>query len=105
MSDAVITCRALARSYAGIGPPVEVLASVELEVMAGESIAIVGASGSGKSTLLHLMGGLDRASGGQVLINGHDPAGMSDSNLCAMRNEVLGFVYQFHHLLPEFTAL
>ncbi|MDH5485369.1 MAG: ATP-binding cassette domain-containing protein, partial [Gammaproteobacteria bacterium] len=86
------------------GTQLHVLKDINLAVHAGEKIAIVGASGSGKSTLLHLMGGLDAPSSGQVLINDNDVSKMSESARCRLRNNNLGFIYQFHHLLPEFTA-
>jgi lipoprotein-releasing system ATP-binding protein len=112
MSDlhaaAVLTATALVRRYheggAG-GPDVTVLRGVDLTIRRGEVVAIVGASGSGKSTLLHLLGGLDAPSSGTVELMGRRLAGMNAAELGAWRNQHLGFIYQFHHLLPEFTAL
>lgn len=106
MSDqAVIQCSRLNKRYQDVGETVEVLRDVELTIARGEQVAIVGASGSGKSTLLQLLGGLDRPSEGTVLIAGQDVASLSDSALGRLRNRTLGFVYQFHHLMSEFTAL
>ncbi|RLA19846.1 MAG: lipoprotein-releasing ABC transporter ATP-binding protein LolD [Gammaproteobacteria bacterium] len=106
MSDQqIIVCRALCKHYGQDDLDVEVLKNVNFSIGTGESVAIMGASGSGKSTLLHLLGGLDKPTSGDVLVDGHLLSGLSESAQSHLRNRVLGFVYQFHHLLGEFSLL
>ena len=101
----VLDCRSLNKSFIEGGRKLEVLRDVNLEILAGDLVAIIGASGSGKTTLLQLLGGLDQPSSGQVVIMGHDVATLGERQRGLLRNQSIGFVYQFHHLLPEFSAL
>lgn len=105
MSDFVVECSALAKSFTDGASHVQVLQHVDLQVKPGELIAIVGNSGLGKSTLLHLLAGLDKPTSGSVIVDGKHLAKLSEHGKCRLRNHAMGFVYQFHHLLPEFTAL
>lgn len=102
---AAIEVEGLVKSYREGSRVTPVLKGVTLTVMPGETVAVVGSSGAGKSTLLHCIGGLDDADGGRILVDGVDIARMSEKKRGELRNRRLGFVYQFHHLLPEFTAL
>lgn len=104
-SQAVLQCQQLSRSFEEGDHRVEVLQQVDLTLQQGEKVAIVGASGSGKSTLLHLLGGLDRPTTGEIWIGGQALSKLSENRKSALRNHHLGFIYQFHHLLPEFSAL
>lgn len=101
----LMECRQLSRSYQDGDRQLQVLQNIDLSIASGEMLAIVGSSGSGKSTLLHCMGGLDKPSSGQVLFKGEAIQDWRANQLADWRNQHLGFIYQFHHLLPEFTAL
>lgn len=106
MSEAALELREIAKSYARPGSePVRVLAGASLALAPGQVVALVAPSGAGKSTLLHIAGLLDAADAGQVLIDGRDMTGLSDAARTAARRQQVGFIYQFHHLLPEFSAL
>ncbi len=105
MSEQILSCVGLYKSFAEGDLKVDVLRGVNLQVSRGESIAIMGTSGSGKSTLLHLLGGLDLPNKGEISIVGKNTLNLTDTERGKLRNESLGFIYQFHHLLPEFTAL
>jgi lipoprotein-releasing system ATP-binding protein len=103
--EAIIAARGLTKGYRTPAGEVPVLLGVDLDVAAGEMVAVVGASGVGKSTLLHVLGTLDRPDGGSLRIAGEDVLALAERRRCEFRNRTLGFVFQFHHLLPEFSAL
>jgi len=105
MNEPVLSCHNIHKSYVEAGQTIQVLHDISLEVAAGERVAIVGSSGSGKSTLLNLLGGLDTPDSGEVRVAGQSLSAISETERCRLRNRSLGFVYQFHHLLHEFTAL
>ncbi len=105
MADPVISARGVRKAFKDARFDLEVLRGVDLDIGKGERLAIVGASGAGKSTLLHVLGGLDSASSGEVTVLGESMLQLSEADRGALRNHALGFVYQFHHLLPEFSAL
>lgn len=105
MSNTILSCQQLSRSYTDGKSRIDVLKGLDLEIAHGEMVAIVGASGSGKSTMLHLLAGLDKPTSGTVKISEKNIHEVSEEERCYIRNHSLGFIYQFHHLLPEFTAL
>ena len=105
MNNTILACEAVCKNYYDGQLNVQVLDNLTLQVDKGRSIGIVGASGSGKSTLLHILGGLDKPTSGHVSLMGQDLSQLSQKQLSGLRNQYLGFVYQFHHLLPEFSAL
>jgi lipoprotein-releasing system ATP-binding protein len=104
-STAIVLARGLGKEYAHARGPVTVLTDLDLSVVQGEVVSIVGKSGSGKSTLLHILGTLDQPTSGTIELLGRDPSSMADLSISQFRNRHIGFVFQFHHLLPEFSAL
>jgi len=105
MTESVLEARNVARQFQQGPVTLEVLKTVNVSILAGERMSIVGASGSGKTTLLQILGGLDKPSSGQVLVDGKDIHALGEKARGDLRNHAMGFVYQFHHLLPEFSAL
>lgn len=105
MNEPVLSCHGINKCFQEAGQTVEVLHDINLDIAAGERVAIVGSSGSGKSTLLNILGGLDIPDSGEVEVSGQALYGVAEQERCRLRNRSLGFVYQFHHLLHEFTAL
>jgi len=104
-ADGVLVCRSIARQFREGDSMLEVLSGVDLVVRKSERLAIIGTSGSGKTTLLQIMGGLDDQTSGEVLVNGRSIANIDEKEKSVLRNRFIGFVYQFHHLLPEFSAI
>jgi lipoprotein-releasing system ATP-binding protein len=105
MNKPIIHCQNLAKNFKDGQLFIEVLKNINLTIYPGEQVAIVGASGSGKSTLLHLLGGLEKPTAGEIYIQGQNINQLTEKVRCQLRNQTLGFIYQFHHLLPEFTVL
>ncbi|MGB0733816.1 MAG: ABC transporter ATP-binding protein, partial [Pontibacterium sp.] len=105
MNDFILEAKGVSRTYDEAGSPLVIFENISFQVRAGERIAIVGSSGSGKSTFLNVVGGLDRATQGDVIIMGEPVMHISEAKLASIRNQHIGFVYQFHHLLGEFSAL
>lgn len=101
----ILSCRNIAKSFTQTDNNLEIFANLNLDVAIGETVSIVGSSGSGKTTLLQILAGLDAPSSGRVIIDNEDLSTLSQNELCTLRNKNLGFIYQFHHLLPEFSAL
>lgn len=105
MNTKILTCKNICKTYMQGENKLEILQNINLEVSCGETVSIVGSSGSGKSTFLHILSGLDKASSGEIYLDGDKISNEADSKICQIRNKKVGFIYQFHHLLPEFTAI
>jgi lipoprotein-releasing system ATP-binding protein len=105
MNDIILDLRSIKRSFEQAGAPLQILRGCSLTIRAGETVALIGPSGSGKSTLLHSAGLLERPDEGEIMVGGHDAAKLDDHARTTLRRKSIGFVYQFHHLLPEFSAL
>lgn len=103
--DVVLSCRDLRKYYTQGDSSLEILCGIDFEIYPGETVSIVGSSGSGKSTFLHILAGLEKATSGDIIINSANLMQLNDNQVCQIRNQYLGFIYQFHHLLPEFSAL
>lgn len=105
MAAKILVCKNVSKSYVQGENKLEILKNINLEVKCGETVSIVGSSGSGKSTFLHILSGLDKATNGDIYLDNEKISNESDSKVCHIRNKKVGFIYQFHHLLPEFTAI
>lgn len=105
MAESILAARGICKEYRAAGTALEVLRGVDLDLTRGEILAVVGESGAGKSTLLHILGMLDRPTAGSLILNHQEVVGKSDAELAGIRNGFVGFIFQFHHLLPEFTAI
>jgi len=101
----VLSCKGLYKSYIQGESALDILNGIDLAIMPGETVSVMGSSGSDKSTLLHILAGLDRASKGEIILDGQQLNNLNDNQICQIRNKSLGFIYQFHHLLPEFNAV
>ena len=105
IDEKILVCKDICKTYTQGENQLEILRNINLDVYCGETVSIVGSSGSGKSTFLHILSGLDKATSGEVYIDNDKISNEADSKICQIRNKKVGFIYQFHHLLPEFTAI